>query len=66
LDGEKFTIFCNFEQDAVITIGDVTDSAAAERPVRGELVLSNYTLDREKNEAVYGRFKPYEIAVFRE
>jgi hypothetical protein len=44
----------------------VTDSAAAERPVRGELVLSNYTLDREKNEAVYGRFKPYEIAVFRE
>lgn len=52
LGEEKFTVICNFEQDAVISMEDMA----------GEKVLSNYETGHEAGEC---RFRPYEIIVFR-
>lgn len=66
LDEEKFTVICNFEQDAVILGEDTTGLITARSQKAGELVLSNYVLGEMKSDATGGKFRPYEIAVFRE
>ncbi len=50
LDGEKYTVLCNFDKESQIAIP------------RGELVLSNYNRTADDTNS----FRPYELAVYRD